>query len=321
MPRGPLIAGIVLAVGLLGLLVYYLIDRQRHARTEARGVRRPVERLPLFGTDLLGGDAPSAPPIASRPSAPAPRPAPAMPARPPEPPAAAPTGPRPTPAPRPVAAVATAPTPPVSQPAVRPGDITAPRERPAIPADVLVRAPVPAGAAAAGAADGTAEPVPVSAPALAATDTHRVVATPPLERAPTPLPAVEAAMAEGETVRFAIPEEGTLQFLPGRLAIVAGPDAGREIRLVRTPGIDPPEISFGRSEGPAYGHVQLLARTVSRRHAQMTLTDGHWSLQNLSATNPVVLNGRPLAPGEIAPLLVEGDRIEMGEVVFQFLER
>jgi len=32
----------------------------------------------------------------------------------------------------------------------------------------------------------------------------------------------------------------------------------------------------------------------------------------------VLLNGRALAPDEIAPLLVEGDRIEMGEVVFTF---
>jgi hypothetical protein len=134
-----------------------------------------------------------------------------------------------------------------------------------------------------------------------------------------PAPVADAAFANGETLRFAIPDEGTLRFLPGRLEVVAGPDSGREIRFVAPPGAgDAVEITFGRNEGPAYRHVQLLARTVSRRHAAMALTDGHWSLQNLSATNPVLLNGRALAPDEVAPLLVDGDRIEMGEVVFTF---
>jgi len=96
---------------------------------------------------------------------------------------------------------------------------------------------------------------------------------------------------------------------------------GAYLRVLETGNVgagDAVEVTFGRNEGPAYRHVQLLARTVSRRHAVMALTDGHWSLQNLSATNPVLLNGRALAPDEIAPLLVEGDRIEMGEVVFTF---
>lgn len=136
--------------------------------------------------------------------------------------------------------------------------------------------------------------------------------------APTPF---GNPMHAGETLRFAVPDEGTLQFLPGRLEVVSGPDGGREVRFVRTGGGDPPEVTFGRSEGPAYRHVQLMARTVSRQHASMSLVDGHWSLRNLSATNPVLLNGRALEAGEVAPLLVEGDRIEMGEVVFLFHER
>jgi hypothetical protein len=126
---------------------------------------------------------------------------------------------------------------------------------------------------------------------------------------------------DGETLRFAIPTDGTLQFLPGRLEVIAGPDTGREVRFVRMPGDTNIEVTFGRAEGPAYRHVQLHARTVSRQHAMMSLIDEHWALRNLSTTNPVVLNGRVLAHGEIAPLLVEGDKIEMGEVVFLFHER
>lgn len=139
--------------------------------------------------------------------------------------------------------------------------------------------------------------------------------------ATVPSPA-DSALVNGETLRFAVADEGTLRFLPGRLEVSAGPDAGREVRFVAPPGgAEPVEVTFGRTEGPAYRHVQLLARTVSRRHASMSLSDGHWSLQNLSATNPVILNGRPLAADEVAPLLVDGDRIEMGEVVFTFHSR
>ncbi len=124
--------------------------------------------------------------------------------------------------------------------------------------------------------------------------------------------------ADGETLRFALPDAGTLQFLPGRLQVVVGPETGREIRFVRSPNTGETDVSFGRSEGPPHRHIQLLVPTVSRRHALMSLLDEHWSLQNLSATNPVTLNGRRLAPDEVVPLLVDGDRIEMGEVVFVF---
>ena len=130
-----------------------------------------------------------------------------------------------------------------------------------------------------------------------------------------------ARYADGETVRFALPDEGTLQFLPGRLQVVVGPENGREIRFVRSPNTPDTDVTFGRSEGPPHRHVQLLVPTVSRRHALMSLLDEHWSLQNLSATNPVTHNGRRLAPDEVVPLLVDGDRIEMGEVVFVFHNR
>jgi hypothetical protein len=165
-----------------------------------------------------------------------------------------------------------------------------------------------------------AAPAPAPAPAaaaLAAARATRPVSSPQLAvTGYTP-----AAFVDGETLRFAVPTDGTLQFLPGRLEVIAGPDTGREVRFVRMPGDTDIEVTFGRAEGAAYRHVQLHARTVSRQHAMMSLIDEHWALRNLSTTNPVVLNGRVLAHGEVAPLLVEGDRIEMGEVVFLFHER
>ena len=155
---------------------------------------------------------------------------------------------------------------------------------------------------------------------------------------------VSGAPVDGASVRYWRPADGTLQFLPGRLEVIAGRDAGQEIRFVRTPGPDGTKVTFGRAEGAPYRHVQLREPTVSRAHACMMLDartsapapgDGRpgsnggsatprWRLENLSATNPVVVNGRSLAADESPAsfaVLADGDRIEMGEVVFRFHEK
>jgi len=120
------------------------------------------------------------------------------------------------------------------------------------------------------------------------------------------------------TVRYQRPAERTLQFLPGRFEVVAGKGLGTEIRFVRTGGPDGSSVTFGRAEGPQYRHVQLDAPTVSRRHAQMRWDGARWSLTNLSATNPVSINGVAL-PGEGTAIdLADGDRVEMGEITFRF---
>jgi FHA domain-containing protein len=160
-------------------------------------------------------------------------------------------------------------------------------------------------------------------------------------RAEPPIIAVDDEMGEafeGASVRFWRVADGTLQFLPGRLEIAAGRDAGQEIRFVRTGGPDGTVITFGRAEGAPYRHVQLREPTVSRSHARMTLehvgaSDGSrgttpggttWRLQNLSTTNPVVVNGRALdvrGGPSASVILSDGDRIEMGEVAFVFHAR
>jgi len=178
------------------------------------------------------------------------------------------------------------------------------------------------------------------APPPAAPVAHAGVAAAPGALADTALPneMVEGAAVDGASMRYWRPADGTLQFLPGRLEVIAGRDAGQEIRFVRTPGPDGTRITFGRAEGAPYRHVQLREPTVSRAHARMTLESGasstggsshsnngaRWRLENLSATNPVVVNGRPLASDGSASgsaQLGEGDRIEMGEVVFRFHEK
>lgn len=138
--------------------------------------------------------------------------------------------------------------------------------------------------------------------------------------APAPMTSVATSTFDGQSIRFSIPPDGTLQFLPGRLEITAGKDIGREIRFVRLPGPDGSRVTFGRLEGPAYRHVQLHDPTVSRSHAVMEPSGDSWTLTNLSTTNPVVLNDRLLDVGE-THVLADDDRIEMGEVVFRYRAR
>jgi hypothetical protein len=144
---------------------------------------------------------------------------------------------------------------------------------------------------------------------------------------------------DGASIRYWRVADGTLQFLPGRLEIAAGRDAGHEIRFVRTAGPDGTCITFGRAEGAPYRHVQLREPTVSRAHARMALESANggplsitpsnagpsrWRLENHSATNPVIVNGKALDPEggpRASVILSEGDRIEMGEVAFVFRAR
>lgn len=310
MPDGPVVALIVLAAGGVLAGVYFLVEHRRHRRQEMR--KREVERLPLFGTDLLatrGEDGE----LHTAEESPAPRPVPRRPsivARPVQPPTED----------------GRAAANDTDYGAYRnangaygtsngmgngygaPGAPASPDYAP-VPSPPRVR-PAAGGWSAAGLGGSVA-------PATAIVGAGPGFA---------PIASTDPGLVSGETLRFAVPDEGTLRFLPGRLEVSAGPDAGREVRFVAPPGghaghAGPIEITFGRTEGPAFRHVQLLARTVSRRHASMCLSDDHWSLKNLSATNPVLLNGRPLAADEVAPLLVDGDRIEMGEVVFTFHSR
>ena len=114
------------------------------------------------------------------------------------------------------------------------------------------------------------------------------------------------------------PMEGTLQFLQGRFEVLEGREIGQEIRFVRQPGSAETEVTFGRQDGTPYRHVQLHEPTVSRLHAKMTLEDKNWRLTNLSATNPASVNGKPLDPDHGSVVLRDGDRVELGEVVFRF---
>lgn len=120
------------------------------------------------------------------------------------------------------------------------------------------------------------------------------------------------------TVVFHRPVDEAVQILPGRLHVLSGDAAGRDIRLVSRIG-EAPHIVVGRETGPPYRHITLEAPTVSRRHARIDFVDGHWTITNLSKTNPVLVNNRALLNGGTARKLSHGDCIELGEVALRFL--
>jgi len=141
-----------------------------------------------------------------------------------------------------------------------------------------------------------------------------------LAAAPAPggLPvASDFELVEGKTIVFHRPSPGTVRLLPGRLEVEEGEDSPAEIRFVDVPGTAP-EITFGRRLGQPFRHVQLRSLTVSREHARMAREGADWVIANLSRTNPIVVNGVALDSSDQHRVLTDGDRIEMGEVVFRY---
>jgi pSer/pThr/pTyr-binding forkhead associated (FHA) protein len=118
-------------------------------------------------------------------------------------------------------------------------------------------------------------------------------------------------------VHFRRASDEALQLLPGRLEVLSGLDSLREIRFVRVPG-ERPEVFLGREPSNSPQHVSLPSSTVSRQHARLDFSGGRWSLTNLSRTNPVVVNDEMLSNIQGHRALVDGDRIELGDVVLRF---
>lgn len=115
------------------------------------------------------------------------------------------------------------------------------------------------------------------------------------------------------------PMEGTLQLLPGRLELLAGgsDSLAREVRFVRVPGRDP-EVTFGRDEGKPFVHIRLDLPTVSRKQARLRFREGRWTLFNESGTNPTLVEGKPVPADGKGRVLADGDRVDMGTVVYRF---
>lgn len=139
------------------------------------------------------------------------------------------------------------------------------------------------------------------------------------EEAKVAIPKPEAVV-EGSTIKMAVPPEGTLKLLPGRFIVLSGDDKIREIRFYKTKAQEECEVTFGRASGKPYSHIQLKPMTVSAKHAKLVYAGGKFTLINYSRTNPTKVNGVEL-PENGSVELKEGDRIEMGEMLFEFEAR
>ncbi len=132
----------------------------------------------------------------------------------------------------------------------------------------------------------------------------------------TPIPQV----VEGKTIKMHLPpDDKTVKVLPGRFKVKGGLDDITEVRFFMPQGRSTTEITFGRTEGRPYEHIQLKPRTVSSRQAKLVFDGGKYTLYNHASTesNPTTHNGRRLGEGE-SILLNDGDRVTMGEVEFEF---
>jgi len=136
---------------------------------------------------------------------------------------------------------------------------------------------------------------------------------PPLPEGPAP-----TAWEGGNVARAGRPPEGTLDVLPGRFVLEDG-DEKAEIRIFRTSPGDRVETTIGREEGPAYRHIQLLASTVSTKHAKLIFDKGSYSIINYARTNPTKVNGEELEENASRRLLDE-DRLEIGGISITYHE-
>ncbi len=129
-----------------------------------------------------------------------------------------------------------------------------------------------------------------------------------------------ANVIEGSTIKMSAPPPGTLKLLPGRFEVVSGDETIKEIRFYKAKDKEESEITFGRGSGPDYSHIQLKPQTVSTKQAKLIWTNDEYTLINYSDVNPTIANDQPLSKeGSVA--LKEGDKIEMGEIIFIFHEK
>jgi hypothetical protein len=158
------------------------------------------------------------------------------------------------------------------------------------------------------------EPAPATTTTVASTPAVELTLADPIAREASPA-APDASL--DETVQFVRPTDEAVQLLPARLEVVSGMTPQQVIRFVRVPG-RPAEMILGREVASSPQQVTLTSSTVSRRHARVTYDGGRWLVTNLSHTNPVVVNDHALEEFEGPRPLLDGDRIELGDVVLRF---
>jgi len=118
-------------------------------------------------------------------------------------------------------------------------------------------------------------------------------------------------MNDGKTRRRkreapAAPAPGFLQTHRACLVLIEGPGAGSEWAL------DRPRRIMGRGEDV---DLHFADDTMSKEHAAFEAQDDGFRVRDLGSTNGVLRNDEPVLAAELA----HGDRIRVGEHVFQYV--
>lgn len=128
---------------------------------------------------------------------------------------------------------------------------------------------------------------------------------------------------ENDTLKMRIPSGDGLSALPGRLVVQSGLDDVSEIRFYTTDGEQAAPITFGRTDGSSFDHVQLKTRSVSNWQAKVVYdaTEDRCTLVNYAVeyVRPTRVNGRVLEKRESVELR-DGDRLSMGDIEFTFMK-
>jgi len=91
-----------------------------------------------------------------------------------------------------------------------------------------------------------------------------------------------------------------------RLTVLQGPDRGKKFDLAPDR-----EYLIGRAEECDI-RIDVSDKTVSRRHARLKITRRHIHIENLSATNPVTVKGKPIEKADVS----DKDEFRVGESLF-----
>ncbi len=114
---------------------------------------------------------------------------------------------------------------------------------------------------------------------------------------------------------------GTMRFMPGKLEVIKGENAGTTFRMAGYPTNDGTSVvTIGREKntGPGeFAHIQLKERTISRKQAELLQKDGKVSIKNLSKTNYTQVNGEEIPP-EHTRELKGGEILTFGEVDIKY---
>jgi len=112
----------------------------------------------------------------------------------------------------------------------------------------------------------------------------------------------------------------TMVYIPGKLEIMNGNDAGKQFVLAAYPAPSGPTVTIGSREETGerkFSHIRLLEKTVSRAQAELIYKEKKLYIKNLSNTNFTQLNGSDLRPDETGEVIPES-KIRVGEIVFQY---